>query len=110
MTEAPILPPELEPVANHVLFQFEHEIDAGRRGTFREKTDWGFDLGTSVQETTSKSRWAVIIGLGPDADEELFVGQKVLLEKLMWTRTVDYNGLKFARTDDTHVLAVQESE
>ncbi len=110
MSEIDILPPELEPVANHILFQFEDEIDKSRRSTFKEKTDWGFELKGSVDETLEHGRWARIIGLGPDVDEDFFVGQKILIEKLMWTKTVDYNGLKFARTDDTQVIAVEESE
>lgn len=105
-----ILPPELEPVANHILFQFEDEIDRNRRSTFKETTDWGFEMKGSVEETTSYGRWAIIIGLGPEVMEDLRIGQKILIEKLMWTKTVDYNGLKFARTDDSHVIAVEESE
>ena len=110
MSEYGSLPPELEPVANHILFQFEDEIDKSRRSTFKEKTDWGFEMQGSVEETTTLGRWAYIIGLGPDVDEGFSIGQKILIEKLMWTKTVDYNGLKFARTDDTQVIAVQETE
>ena len=104
-----ILPSELEPIANHILFQFQEEIDRGRNSTFRNKTNWGFELPTQVDDTTKKPRWVIIIGLGPEVSDEFHVGQRVLLDALKWTRQVEYKGLQFARTDPAHILAVDDN-
>lgn len=103
-----ILPSELEPVANHILFQFEDETDLARKGSFKKQTDWGFELPTQLDDTTKSPRWVVIIGLGPDVSEEFHVGQKVLVDALKWTRVVDYKGVRFARTDPDQILAVDD--
>ena len=104
------LPSELEPVANHILFQFEDEIDLARKGAFKSKTNWGFQLNSQLDDTTKSPRWVVILGIGPDVPEEEFhVGQKVLVDALKWTRVVDYKGLRFARTDPDQVLAVDDN-
>ena len=103
------LPSELEPIADHILFQFQEEIDKGRNFTFKNKTDWGFELPAVIDDTTKKPRWVVIIGLGPDVPDEFHIGQRVLLDALKWTRQVDYKGLQFARTDPAQVLAVDDN-
>jgi len=103
------LPSELEPIANHVLFQFQDDVDAAQRGVFKNKTKWGFELPSRIDETTKLPRWVTIIGLGPDVSEELHVGQKVLVDALKWTRIVDYKGLRFARTDPEQILAVDDN-
>lgn len=101
---------ELDPIANHILFQFEDETDAARKGAFKNKTNWGFELPTHLDDTTKVPRWVVIIGLGPDVSKDDFhVGQKVLVDALKWTRVVDYKGLRFARTDPLQVLAVDDN-
>lgn len=102
------LPPDLLPVANHVLFQFNDEIDKSRNSSFKEKTKWGFELAASYTDSSKKPRWVTIIGLGPDAAEEFHVGQVVLVDALKWTRVVEYNGVEFARTDDKNIIAVDD--
>lgn len=103
------LPEELEIIDNHIVFQFVEEVDRNRKGAFKEITDWGFELGTSIEDTTKKSRWVIVIGVGPEAAEEGFApGDKVLVQNLMWTRVVEYKGIRFARTDTKHILAIEE--
>ena len=103
-----ILPAELEPIANHVLFQFEDDVDRARLNAFKRKTNWGFEMSSHIDDTTKSPRWVKIIGLGPDVEEELQVGQRVLVDALKWTRVVDYKGLRFARTDPQQILAVDD--
>jgi hypothetical protein len=99
---------ELEPIADHILFQFLDETEKGGHNLFKNKTDWGFELVSTHEDTTKIPRWAKIIGLGPDVPEYHHVGQVVLIEALRWTRQVDYKGLEFARTDPDQILAVDD--
>ncbi len=104
-----VLPSELEPIANHILFQFQEEIDRRRNSAFKNKTDWGFELPSVIDDTTQKPRWVIIIGIGPEVSDEFHIGQRVLLDALKWTRQVDYKGLQFARTDPDNILAVDDN-
>lgn len=111
MSNVDALPAELEPIENHIIFQFVDEVDRNKRSAFKEQTEWGFQLGVSLDETTKKARWGVIIGLGPEAKEDGFeVGQMVLIEALMWTRICEYKGVEFSRTDSNNILAIAESD
>lgn len=102
-------PSELEPIDNHILFQFDDELDKDRRNTFKEATDWGFVIRGSIQETTRLGRWGRIVALGPEAVEDGFdVNQRILIAPLAWTRVVEYKGITFARTDSNQILAVDE--
>jgi len=107
MSNVDTLPPELEPIDNHILFQFIDEIDRNKRSAFKEQTEWGFQLGVSIDKTSRKARWGVIIGMGPDAEDDGFeVGQMVLIDALRWTRICEYKGIEFSRTDSDQILAV----
>lgn len=111
MSDVDTLPSDLEPIDNHILFQFVDEVDRSRRSAFKEQTEWGFQLGTSLDDTTKKCRWGVVIGLGPDAEEEgFYVGQMVLIEALRWTRICEYKGVEFSRTDSNQIVAVAEDD
>jgi hypothetical protein len=97
---------DLEPIANHVLFEFLDDFFAS--GTFKKKTDWGFELAGTHEDTTQSPRWGKIIGLGPDVSDEFHIGQEVLIAPLRWTRRVEYKGLTFARTDPDNIIAVAD--
>ncbi len=102
------LPQELEPVSNHILFQFMDETNRSDKGAFKNKTEWGFQLASTIDDTTKTPRWVEIIGTGPDVSDEFHVGQVVLVDALKWTPQVEYEGVKFARTDDRNILAVDD--
>ena len=102
------VPDELEPIADHILFQYHDDTETSGANLFKNKTKWGFELSTSHDDTTKTPRWVTIIGMGPDVPDYLHVGQRVLLEPLRWTRQVDYKGLQFARTDPNQILAVDD--
>lgn len=104
-------PSELEPIDNHILFQFDDELDKDRRNTFKEITDWGFTIRGSIEETTRLGRWGRIVALGPEAISDGFsIGQRVLIAPLAWTRVVEYKDVTFARTDSNQILVVDERE
>ena len=99
---------DLEPISNHVLFQFIEEAGYGQHKLFKNKTDWGFELGSSHDDTTKTPRWVKIIGIGPEVPDDFHIGQVVLVQALAWTRQVDYKGVQFARTDPDRILAIDE--
>ena len=102
------LPKELEPVSNHILFQFADETNKSDKGSFKRVTDWGFEMGATIDDTTKTPRWVEILGIGPDVSDEFHVGQIVLVDALKWTPQVEYEGVQFARTDDSNILAIDE--
>ena len=99
---------DLEPISNHVLFQFIEEAGHGEHKLFKNKTNWGFKLGSSYNDTTKTPRWVKIIGLGPEITDDFHVGQVVLVKALAWTRQVTYKDVEFARTDPDNILAIDE--
>ena len=99
---------ELEPIADHILFQFVDEVHSSGNNLFKNKTEWGFEMVATTTDTTQTPRWVQIIGLGPDVPDDFYIGQHVLVNPLSWTREVEYGGIKFARTDPDQILAVDD--
>jgi hypothetical protein len=99
---------------NDILFQFEDEGAVLRDGKlaargFKEKTDWGFVF-TSSKDSASNSRWGIVVGLGPEVIDDIYVGRRVLVENLKWTDGVDFGGERYWKTTDEFVLAVDSTE
>ena len=98
---------------NDVMFQFEDEstwLADGKvkaRG-FKEKTDWGFVF-TNSKDSASNPRWGIVVTIGPDVDEDIFIGKRVLIENLKWTEGVDFEGHKYWKTTDEFILCVDDS-
>lgn len=95
-----------------IIFQFEEEIKrSNKSGTIKEQTDWGFDLGASFDQTAQKSRWCIIVAIGPDVQEpSLKVGARVFVEALKWTNGFEHEGQTYWKTDESHVLLIDTSD
>lgn len=50
------VPDELEPIADHILFQFHDDTETSGANLFKNKTKWGFELSTSHDDTTKTPR------------------------------------------------------
>lgn len=105
---------KISPIRNHILFQFEDEyIRSGQAGGahFKDKTDWGFELGTmdSYDRSSKAPRWGRIIAVGHEVCDEIQPGMRVLIEALMWTNAVEFEGDVYWRTDSDQVLAIDEA-
>ena len=98
----------VEILQSFIVFQFEDEVDRGNRNAFHEKSDGGIVLQSSFDEGTKRPRWATAIKVGPEVCEDIQVGTKILITPMMWTRISSYNGERFARTEERHVLAVED--
>lgn len=95
-------------LSNKILFRFLEVISENKKGTFENKTDWGFDIGNSFDETSKLPRWGVVIAIGPDVKEEGIVpGANVFIEGLKWTSRVDINDEPVWQTDEDCILGVE---
>lgn len=99
---------------NDILFQFEDEgamLNDGMKSArgFKEKTSWGFEFSSS-KDSASNSRWAVVVGIGPEVNTDIYVGRRVLVENLKWTDGVEFEGQKYWKTTDEFVLCLDTAE
>jgi len=103
---------ELYALRNHIIFQFEKEIvrktDNGyERQQFQEETDWGFQV-SNFDEGTKDPQWAIVTAVGPEAID-VKLGDRVLVEALQWSHGMEVNGHTYWRTDETQVMAIDDS-
>ena len=96
---------KLKAIQNHIVFQF---VDNVKQGMFEQVTDWGFVQTTFYDDSAKQCRWGTIVSVGPKCThEELQPGTQILIEALKWTEGVEFEGQKYWRTDETHVLATR---
>lgn len=99
---------QLKPLHNSIIFQFLDDVVIRRGVTqFQEKTNWGFQI-SSYDESCKKPRWGVVLAVGPTVDKSITVGTKILIEALKWTESHEHEGIKFWRTNDEQVMAIDE--
>jgi len=95
----------IRPLRNKILFQFLEET-SGPNNTFKEKTNWGFELGSSYQETSSKPRWGVVLAAGPEVGDECNIpGTFILIEPLMWSPGFGDISSPIWQTEEEKILA-----
>lgn len=101
---------KLRALHDSVVFQFIDEL-ATKNGVpqFLDKTDWGFIIGANIDNGLNKPRLVNVIAVGPDVDEEIKPGMRVLVEPLKWTTGVPFEGQLYWRTINEHILAIDES-
>jgi hypothetical protein len=103
----------LKAICNHIIFQFEDNIvtkhDHGKtRSQFSEETDWGFEI-SSYDEGTKTPRWGIVTSIGPAVEEDISIGSRILIEPLQWTEAVELEDGNYWRTDETKIIAIDES-
>jgi len=101
----------LKPLGNKFTFKFVDKVviktDTERRRTqFEETNDFGFTI-SSYDEGAKMPRWVIVQEVGPTV-KEFKVGDKVLLEALMWSEAVEFDNDNFWYSDETKVLAIEE--
>lgn len=99
---------DIEVLEGFILFQFEDEIDRGNHNAFLETTKSGIILRSNIDESVNLARWGVVVAIGPKVDNDITIGTKILIDALKWTKVSTFNGEKFARTENDHVLAIAE--
>jgi len=97
---------EFTAIHNHIIFQFEEgSVQHMGVNQFEEGTDWGFKF-VSVDDSTSSARWGIITVVGPDCDNDLQPGMRILIEQLKWSEGFMVGDEKYWRTDDSVVLGI----
>lgn len=107
--------PPFRCLRNDILFQFEeefadlHDKKVSQRG-FKEVTDWGLVIVSPTKQAES-ARWGVVVTVGPDCNpDDIRVGRRILIEKLMWTNAVTYEKQEYWKTNEDKVIAVDSRE
>lgn len=108
--------PNLRPLKKRVLFQFEEDFvnirdqdqKSSMRG-FQEKTKSGLIVVNSPQRNAEQARWGVVIKKGPECSDEIKVGGRIFIEKLMWSNGSTFENQEYWLTDEDHVLCVDNS-
>jgi len=96
---------KLLPLKNNVMFKFL-ESTGGAKGKFTSrKTESGIIIPTLDSEQ-KLPRWGVVVAAGPDA--AVVEGEYILIEALMWTFGVEFEGEKIWKTDDAKIMMVTE--
>jgi len=100
----------LQSIKDHIIFQFLDQVDS--RGMFLpERTLSGLYRPTSSDDSAKLPRWAKVVALGPDCDEDLRVeGCEILIGALRWTKGGKCNGQSYWRTDQKEVLGYRYPE
>lgn len=104
--------PNLRVFKKDILFQFEEEstylIDKKiKQKGFKEVTDWGLVI-ISPTTNADSARWGIVIKIGPEVTEEIKIGSRIFIEKLMWTNGVEWQGQEYWKTNEDKVLLVED--
>jgi co-chaperonin GroES (HSP10) len=94
---------KLRPLGNSIMFRFLDHT-GGAKGAFTETHKSGIIIPTT-NSTQRSARWGEVVSVGDKVDG-VSVGDFILIEPLMWSFGVSFNGEKIWKTDDTKVLAV----
>lgn len=89
----------LKPLFNKFIFSF---LDTVENKAFKNKTDWGLEIRNPVEDV-KESRWAKVISAGSDITE-FKADDYVLIQPLMWTHGLEFDGTDCWSSDLTKVL------
>lgn len=93
----------LKPIHKNIIFIFEDSVSA--TGSFKEKTDWGFEIKEDQTYGGNEHRIAKIVSTGPECTI-VKPGMTVIIEALMWSNQFDIDGTQHWQTDETKIVAV----
>ena len=100
----------LRALKNGIVFQFEESIKHGKKDTFNEVSEGGIYIGGSFDATANKARWAVVVAVGDEIiDEAIVPGARVFIDALKWTNGFEFEGETYWKTDEDHILVVDEA-
>jgi co-chaperonin GroES (HSP10) len=100
---------KLKTLHTNLLFRFEDELVTSRGiKQFKQTTEWGFQLGASMDSNTKSPRWGIVVAVGEKIDSDIKPGMRVLVEALKWTEGVSYGSETVWLTNQDYVLAVDD--
>lgn len=98
---------DLEPIHNQIVFQF---IEDTTNGKFNQKTEGGLIVVDNKDKQVDYARWVRVLEVGPSVDEDIDVGDVVLVNALQWTNAFTFESEPHWITTDTEVLAILGDE
>lgn len=106
--------PSLRMLKNTILFQFEEESTyftdkKVKQKGFKEVTAGGIIV-VNQQKNADTARWGIVIKVGPEVGEDIKVGSRILIEKLMWTNGVEHEKEEYWMTNEDKILCVEDPE
>lgn len=97
----------LRAINSDIIFSFVQDIE---NGSFSNKTSWGLVI-KNPEADIKQPRWAKVLLKGDDVkNEDINVGEYVLVEPLMWTNRIVYENTSLWKTNESKVLATNKTE
>jgi len=96
----------LRPLGKNIIFIFLEEVSQGR---FTPSHASGIILTNKNVDVNREPKWGKVFLTGPDCDDEIKVGDYILVESLCWTPGFDFDGIKFWKTDSDKVMMVSDT-
>lgn len=96
----------IRPLNNSIIFTF---VDDAAAGKFIPKTASGILMTNQDLSHQSVPRWGQAIAIGKNV-VDVKVDDYILIEPLMWTQGVEFEGTKIWKTDETKVVAITNDE
>lgn len=94
----------IQALRDTIIFSF---VDRVYHGTFVENTASGLYLGFVKEDSAKAPRFGIVKAIGPLV-KEVNVGDKILIEALMWTDAYTIDGVKYWNTESSKVMAISE--
>jgi len=99
---------KLRPLHDQILFRFEEKIVTDSNGTrmFETKSNAGIVVMGNIEDSTKAAKWGKVIAIG-NSVTEVSVGDRILIEPLMWTEGVKLDDEDmFWKTDETKIIGL----
>ena len=96
---------KIKALNDRIIFKFVQETVGGK---FEEKTKSGFLIIEGADKQLKAPRWGQVYKIGRDVSSDITPGMYILIENLMWTEHVVFEGEKLWTTSEEKVLAVSD--
>lgn len=93
----------LRVLKNKIIFEF---VETVKKGMFETETDWGLTVTTYYDDSAKKCRVGRVLVVGPEVPPEIQVGDLIVIDALMWTEGVKFEGNMIWQTNSTKVIGV----
>jgi co-chaperonin GroES (HSP10) len=95
----------LAPLKNNIIFTFLENTTAS---TFIPTHKSGIIIANPNVEQNRDPKWGKVCKIGPQVENEIKIGQYILIEPLMWSPGFNFEGVQYWKTDSSKVLATSE--
>lgn len=101
---------QVKPLTNRVMFKFIEDLDNSH---FHGKSSGGIFVVEHDENQVKRERWGKVLAVGPDASDDVSVGEYILMEAMGWTNAMkmdmnDPDGEKFWFTEVPKILCVSD--